>query len=783
MYEFDEVTILEESLTAAERARRKSVIAAALTEVPVSSLGDTESIEKAVEATFTFPFPVSFNCNLKVSGDVPLCSSEGQVRVYDGMMDAVSRTPEIGDIIDTEDDNSLLLVRSRNYSLSDTPVVIGREVIAVHAKHLSDAKRYSFQFSVDGSKVNSADILTRIQEAFPEAAGAIDEQSKGTVQYYEYDPDDPIRLNSGIWNFLVMNDPVMSLLYKITKYKSNDSKIELRRRNVNNDAVSLIQLADGRVGIYFTSDANNTVLRKIISSVEYYASRADAVRTMFTLLSPAPGRNILVGFDLEETTGHIDKSENIKKINLTSLDRQLRQNLNLTATMQNNYGVSIPTLKFMSERASLLPGRWVEAMSDELQADVFLFGEKGLVLPRSKEGLYPSPRYDAAIFVFVKEDGGCMLIVKKVGSKQKPTKKYNTINSRYTRKIKDSAPGKSVNMFYSCVPSTIETIVGSNYLFCAVNEGDGHSGILAACDAAMKSSTAQSEAILSSNERAVQRVRALQEELSHFFTGSAHEHNDAPYLPGAQIVDENGKYCGSPAAITNPYTPNPEALVAEQKKSGVLHKFLTQKRVSRFIKQLCLCRFAKYGSTDVEDFADKNLEETGNYPPLATFSEVITENFKGEKIPVPIIEPLKFLLRQASKDQLALDKYKSQIFLDGYCRGAASREGSTLSMPTSLFYRWRDEWTRKSDTYSMSPEIREAGYWLKIKNNLSRATNYNTFPDARAELQLLKFRNPTLITHDSQNGYKVVKKRDPASAIVGWINKENNTQIFTSVIF
>ncbi len=783
MYELDEILFENEEITDAESDRRKRLINERLPNVSAGSLEDSLAIEQAVEARLVFDSPVSLINQVVLSADVLLCASDGRVKMYDGALDALVATPEVGDMLESEQDETLLLVRARNVDFSGEPITLGQEVIEVRIKKVNDEK-FVVHFSVN--KIEPSLILQRIKEAFPESVvDTSTDSGNGAVQYYEMLPDNPIQLNSAVFSYLVMNDPVMSLLYEITKYKDTKTKIELRRRNANRDNVSLHQLSDGYIGIYYTSaTGNDNVIRKIIASIEYYAEKESGVRQVYSMFSQ-PSKNILLGFDLEQTAGYIDRSENVKIVKLTEKDKQLRENVKVEATMQNNFGVSVSTLKFMVQNAVLIPDRWVNALSGSVQANVYLFSEEGMIVPRSRRGLYRGTMYDNSILVFVKKTGGCMLIVKRRSySSLKVTKKYNTINAKYSGKVKD-APNKTVTELFACIPPTLETILGENYLFLAVDGGDGPSGILACMTIAKN--TGKYIARLDSDSDDAKRVEEMQSDLSHFFVGSTDGTTKvAQYLEGSQIVDENGKYCGSPTLATDPAAPLASVPVASTQKQGVVHDFLNKKRAAFFLKQVCLYRFSKRGGKSVHDFARDELEETGTYPSLDQFSETLDANFKGRRIPVPKKSPVEFMLRQAMKDEAGLRDYKSRIFLEGFHSGGASRKGSIVEMPISLYFSWKDDWTRRDDTYQISPSTKagDSKYWLNIKGKLGRAQNYNTFSDARAALQLEDFRNPVLFTYDNQNEYKLVSgnSRETTAAIVGWKTDDNN-QVFTTIVF
>tara|TARA_Y100000389_G_C17470520_1_gene530132 strand:+ start:9368 stop:11722 length:2355 start_codon:yes stop_codon:yes gene_type:complete len=783
MYELDEILFDDDEITDTESDRRKRLINEGLPDVSASSLEDSLAIEQAVEARLVFDAPVSLINQAVLSADALLCASDGRVKMYDGALDALAATPDVGDMLESEQDETLLLVRARNVDFSGKQITLGREVIEVRIKRENDEK-FVVNFSVN--KIKPSLILQRIKEAFPNSIDvSVTDSGNGAVQYYEMLPDNPIKLNSAVFSYLVMNDPVMSLLYEITKYKDTKTKIELRRRNANQDNVSLYQLSDGYIGIYYTSaTGNDNVIRKIIASIQYYSQKESGVREVYSMFSQ-PSKNILLGFDLEQAAGYIDKSENVKIVRLTQQDKKLRQNVDAEATMQNNFGVSASTLRFMAQNAALAPDRWVNALSRSIQANVYLFSEEGMIVPRSRDGLYPGTMYENSIFVFVKNTDGCMLIVKRRNySSLKVTKKYNTINAKYSGKVKD-APNKTVPELFACIPPTLETILGENYLFLAVDGGDSPSGILACVTSAKN--TGKYTGRLDSNSDDVKRVEDMKSDLSHFFVGAADGTTKvAQYLQGPQIVDENGKYCGSPTLATDPAAPLPSVPVVSAEKQGVVHEFLNKKRAAFFLNQVCLYRFSKRGGKSVHDFARDELEETGTYPSLDQFSETLDDNFKGQKIPVPKISPVEFMLRQAMKDDAGLRDYKSRIFLEGFYSGGASRKGSIIEMPVSLYFSWKDDWTRADDTYHMSPSTKAGDneYWLNIKQKLGRAQNYNTFSDARAALQLKDFRNPVLFTHDKQNEYKLVSgnSRETTAAIVGWKTDDNN-QIFTIIVF
>lgn len=735
MYIFDEETIIGDTLTPETKSQRRELVAQ-LPNVSAQDMDDVDDVQTRTEIRIELDGAVSVFDEVNISMDCPLAFNGSRIRIYDGMVDAFSETKTLLQEIGTPpEDGLILLIRLNPPVLSDKPIVLSDDVVTVFVSDIVVSERYTALTVVynlaETSEQLSKDIEDRIMDALSENEEE-EEVSRSTSGIKYHVSESSAQINTAVFNHLVMNDPVMSLLYAVSGYKNLKQKLRLVRRNKRNDFVELVQLKHDRVGIFFSvKDASetNSVLKKILASIQYYTLRKESVERFYEKFS-VRGRRLLTGFNLDQTVSFSAISQIRKNsLDITRADLVLRTKLDCAVAMQNNPGISFDSLKKLSQVVRLDPRRWCDAAGAGNNLNIYLFSEKGMIVPRSRLGLYrrklASPPKDA-IFVFVKKNGhSCMLLVKKKDNSSglKLNKKVGALNQDYTFDRNDFK--------LACVPPAIKSVLGSKYLVCPVFNGDGPTALLQCVKSAREFSENNNfTSIFPVDSRDAKQAEEMLSALSLFYVGG-----NTPVVPSTppnvseQTVDGHGKNCGIDFVPTSVSAPIPKTKVQEMNRRGgnsLVDRFAESKRGFNFKMQICLFAFSLYlhqreeelggagldalkgvGESvsltermdahawlikQVDEFAKKHLFSDTNS--VSVFHRVLKKN-NLDRIPVPDVEAMTFFLMQSTKEPEMLLGYINRIFIEDYFPLGTYREKSTLCMPTTHFSTWQRQHAAK----------------------------------------------------------------------------------------
>jgi len=718
-YEYDEDVLTSNDLDPDLKTRRINLLNKSLNQVEFD--GDSSIVKQKVVKVLQ----LSSALNIKISMDVPICNDGNFLKMYDGMNSSFAATPNLLDIVSTEGLSDLVfLVRIVPFDLTSNSIS-EKDFIVVNV-FVEQEQTVRVEYFLIGDE-GETEIESRVLNAF-ENATVLSTSMQST---FAYDLEATRNLNSGIMEYLVFNDPVLSLLYENTAYKKTPNKIRLFRRNKNRDKVDIFKTSSNQfVVLYESSGTGENVLRKILASLEYYWTKQSSVREVYNefrskMLSPLD----LVG-------ERYPIFRNTYKDDAMKFDSEPKYTYSVA--MQNNPGVSLQTLKELAlHNIVLRPERWSQAIGDAFNVNVYLFTEEGLIIPHNQFGLYSRSNDRRSVLIFVKpfEEGfptGCMLISRT--STANINKNYKLINSKMT----------SNKMLIACLPPLLEKILGNEYCLKGVQYGDNPDGLVHCIRAAGSSSYV--------DESTQDRIDDMYDQLSKFYAGSREIFPGAQEAAGStQEVDEHGKYVGQ----GTPGQPFSKKTVVESKPNGILHDFRKTKRYVNLLTQLCVWKFQKSGMS-IEDFVEEHLEESSE---RIEFKATFDEN-DMEKIPVPNIEAIKFRLNRNIEPI-------TRSTLSGFEREGSYREGNVIKLDRAHFFDWTNTILDSDDKYYNFPIESNTDYFLILDDVITLARNSNTFPQGMEDARLIKYENDKYFLYKNQWG---------KDAVVGWKNRDGTSR-------
>jgi hypothetical protein len=791
-------------LTPGEKRRRKEVALSGLPKVVMSTKSGIRLVNEVHEFMWQFERHCSPLSEIAISMNCVCVAQNGVVKLYDGLVDAWSETPNFMDYIYDDDDNIIMVVRRgpmwSKKDINSKPIKMGVDVLKIVLTWENPKTLRGTFESQNSQKQEVPVLLNRIEDAFP----AVVSRSGGSetnlsVQYYEVGTQ-KIVLNSGIFAHLIMNDPVMGFLYHIMKARNN-TVIKLNRRDEKNSSVHFYQLPSGYVGIYFqapTGKAGENILEKIISSLMYYEEKKKEVENLYLTLG-IQGQNMLSGLNIDPSTPAIsiveeidEEDEEYEEDEEDDDEIALRKTLDIATAMQNNPGISFKTLRSlsMSKMVYLNPRRWGPAAAIGNNVDLYMLSNDGLIVPHSKNGLYTRQSESThAVILFISEDE-----VFLIGKWDVPP--IRQVNLDY-KKIK----GKNM---VGCVPSAVNTVLTGHdvdstvarYYIQSVKGGDGKVGFLKCIEFAKsndsnflfraKGGLEGKDQLFVPADAVIEHISTIFQQMTIFFSGAS-----VP-VPGSadggkskyQVVDGSGKFCGTRSRWEKADAPFPQKKVKSLRREGVVHKFMSDEQISSFLSQICLYRFSIFLKNDengtIDAFALSELKE-GKFEKLKSFSYNLSENFKDEKIIVPSVENIKFELSQAMKNPQFVKNYHTATHLLGFFRKGAYHDKNSIVLPVNQFSQWAMAWKKPNDTFVHKPiEQLEEGrtYFISLQRRLARAVNHTSFQNAKEYLTNKKVLAPALIIYDGNFSENMYTQK---GAIVGW--KNNGKFFFTSIIF
>ena len=250
---YDELLLISDKFTEQVRKKRLDLLERALGSPP--AVGQPESVQSTkIILTLTLDNPVDIFENIQISIDAPAVSDGQKFKIYDGLSPSVANTPTFLDKVDPQGlSNVVFLVRTAPFDFSADPVDWKKFTIC---RVNGDGPRIKIEYSISG---DSSEIRKRIIGAFPSG-----ELSENTQALFSYTFNDRGRgLNFGIMEYLVLNDPVLSLLYQGTTYgyQKLPDNIKLIRRNESEDVVKLYRVQnDIRIEFEANEDEAKNVL-------------------------------------------------------------------------------------------------------------------------------------------------------------------------------------------------------------------------------------------------------------------------------------------------------------------------------------------------------------------------------------------------------------------------------------------------------------------------------------------------------------------------------------------
>ena len=803
MYQYDEETISGSQLSQDEAQRRETLVNDELPSVPV--IETVQTLQQEYRAKLVMRVPIQIFHQVNIGMMVPCIVSRTQLRMWDAAQDTFSETEEWPSQYhpDARDANGdfTLVIKNPSREWPQTGGLRPGDVILVDIIADTDQPNRVLTLQWRGSDEIKQTVVNSIKTAFALIESFEILQSQGQVVYFRIPT--PNRLNSAIWFHLILNDPILSKLYTLGKRfgaKKDTTSIQLSRLNEDRDPVTLTQVSPQEIAVQLKTQNPDVsgLVRKISASIVLAQTRTQNIQNTYSQLAP-PGSDLTKQFRLQITLPQVqdDFEDDFYDIEDAAPARP-DPDVIIPVAMQNNPSVSAESLAELARSGPLSATRWASALAEvDPPIDVYLFNAGGLVLPRSRYGLYTrDSTADWSVFVFVREDDTCMIIGKDILNTEVKVANKSYVNMK-------------PKVDYACLPDNLVPILGPDYYMKKVpNPRDIVECLKQARKQLNKTNTwgekfdmllPNSTIILENTSSDLQDVKQtveevdniliMQKSLSEFYVGSRRIaiglHNPITAI-SEQIIDSAGKYCGSPGLPRPAAAPFPEISVAKAEPSGLLTRFMDRSRCALFLIQICLKRFSQQYSDAIADpgsavrqFIEDNLRKTAQYPPLSSFNAILENNFKNMRIPVPDLEAFQFELEQRAKNPQGLQKFKSRVFLEYFFLPGARRENGTIQLPFSRVEEFRMEKKQKPQTFKKEPIEGNETYYLQVNRGLAKAKNYNSFEEAQRNVPK---KHALYIFQNGKFTIKTPSLIQNKRAIVGWKNQKEKP-VWTTLKF
>ena len=204
-----------------------------------------------------------------------------------------------------------------------------------------------------------------------------------------------------------------------------------------------------------------------------------------------------------------------------------------------------------------------------------------------------------------------------------------------------------------------------------------------------------------------------------------------------------------------------------------------QRQNERLLTQICLHRFSEWledyrsddlniSDKDIDDFFNDEVETQEVYD--FTFSELISDNFKNEKIKVPkdTLMEYKFYITHESKDPFFVRSFKNENILSCFYDDELHKNDNIYTIPT-------DDWERVDEYINdkkisvfwniPQPDI-DVYYYLSVNDVLFKVKNYNTFSSLKDSMTANGYQDFTLFTYEDE-GYKIFKQGSSLACCIG----------------
>ena len=314
-------------------------------------------------------------------------------------------------------------------------------------------------------KVNSdsgtCDVLVRIEtpaekewysQSLREAIGSQIIKVQQTNLSMTYDFPDIQSFNSAIMDDLIMNNLLVSKLYRVNDRKSATSRSTSNYRLYSRDektrtsvgpSFSISLNPGGGLSVNLTALTRAVIkphIKLISATLLIYQKYEREIKEQYDALLLRPKikpYNLAVQSVSDKKRGKEIEEKFVVKNSASSLVRAEMVGKTVPVAMQQTWVASQKALnKFIKSNRRMDANDWGMALADEFNVEIIIFTNEGIKVPNGKEGLYfPPPLEDYALLY--ENDDGTMNLLAKLEDLMKIDKNRNVLSS--VTKLK---PGK-----------------------------------------------------------------------------------------------------------------------------------------------------------------------------------------------------------------------------------------------------------------------------------------------------------------------------------------------------
>ena len=417
------VEMVRVNMTQRERIHR-NVIENLGDEPPEINVSKIDEVSAENQITVKTDFAEVLFYRISLSPEVPLVVSHNNLlRLHDSAVESISKLDDVSQLLDPKTNMFSFLIKTEediNYrptvEINPDDYVTVDVTFPIETEHLGQSQEENeldVTFNPPGDVKATENLSKRIQDTLyideDDNRGYASMKKKSLELFYLYENGPEV--NSALWNFMIMNDAVMSQIYVITGYKKNKNVYKLKFRDTL-QTVRMVQVeGDNQLGIYYFAENDSrkkSVLQKIIASIEYYKSKKDSLEGILTSIN----NKVLEGFNLT-AVGARKKKEGVSATDIGSNDavkkfRETMADQAVGISITNNPLLSAQSCKdiLLAETAELDISHWVSALQSVAETHIFTFTFDGnLVLPNLVDGFYnPQTEYKSCILLLITED-------------------------------------------------------------------------------------------------------------------------------------------------------------------------------------------------------------------------------------------------------------------------------------------------------------------------------------------------------------------------------------------
>jgi hypothetical protein len=207
--------------------------------------------------------------------------------------------------------------------------------------------------------------------------------------------------------------------------------------------------------------------------------------------------------------------------------------------------------------------------------------------------------------------------------------------------------------------------------------------------------------------------------------------------------------------------------------------YRTQRRQEKLLAQICLHRFSEWleeyrsdgldiSDEDIDGFFRDEVETQEVYD--EAFSEVITDNFKNEKIKLPLgsLMDYKFYITHESKDPFLVRSFKNEKLLSCFYFEGLHKNDNVYTIPIAAWERVSEYVNdKKSSVFWDVPQPdMDTDYNLSVNSVLFKVRNYTSFSVLQESLTRTGYPDFTLVTYEDE-GYKIFKQGSSLACCIG----------------